>query len=165
MQYGHTIIFNNHKGPKGTAEKLEKQYLLALRDCQRIVKAYYRSKGGLSGFSAHTKLGQYGGLEVNGAGEEKGDLFALPEHFRQNFSGATELFSGHYLITYGFPYDVVVTACLVTLKHRLGKAIEIETNGTKASFTAGVRLAKRVTDLAIRNPIVNHELENSSRAA
>ena len=34
MEYGHSIVFHNLKGPKGTAEKLEKQYLLALRDCK-----------------------------------------------------------------------------------------------------------------------------------
>lgn len=161
MEYGHSIVFHNLKGPKGTAEKLEKQYLLALRDCQRIVKNYYRSKGGLSGFSAHTKLGQYGGLEINGAGELRGDTFSLPEHFRQNFLSPSVLYSGIFIATHGLPYDVVITACLVTLKHRLGKAVNIETNATKADFTAGVRLAKRVTGLAISNPIA----ANESRAA
>jgi hypothetical protein len=51
------------------------------------------------------------------------------------------------------PYDIVVVACLAVLKHRLGVAMNVSSDGRPADWTAGIDLARRVTGLKIKNPI------------
>lgn len=44
-------------------------------------------------------------------------------------------------------------ACLTVLKHRLGDAFEVSSNGTVSDWTDGVAYAQRVTGLKVKNPI------------
>ena len=70
----------------------------------------------MSGFSAHTKLRQYGGSEINGAGELRGDTFSLPEHFRQNFLSPSVLYSGIFIATKEHSmFDLVMLAVALIL--------------------------------------------------
>ena len=81
---GYTHYFNFKKPAKGQAKKTEQKYQRAVLDCARIIKTYYAANGGLKGYTAHTKLGEYGGIEVNGARENAGEPFQIQEHYREN---------------------------------------------------------------------------------
>lgn len=146
MGYTHYWHF---KPAVGKAKDLEATYRVALKDCQRVCKAFYKEFGGLSGYSAHTPLGSYGGLCVNGKGEEAHEAFELREHFKEN--------DGGFCKTARKPYDLVVVACLAILKHRLGPAIEVASDGWPDDWMDGVEYARKVTRLAIRNPIKKGE--------
>ena len=131
---------------KGMAKVNEMRYKRAIQDCQRIVRTYYKKYGGLSGYSAHTVIGQYGGLSVNGKGQLAHEDFTLREHFNQNKGF-------NFCKTDDKPYDLVVTACLAVLAHRLGDAFKVSSDGNAKHWTKGVAYARKVTGLAIKNPI------------
>lgn len=149
MGFTHYFRFVNVRGPVGTAAEIEKKYQLAVRDCQKIVKRFYRDNGGISGFSAHTAIGVYGGLQVNGKRPLDCEPFELREHFRQNLESDFMPFCK----TARLPYDTIVVACLAVLKHRLGEAIEVSSDGSRSDWADGVKLAKKVTGLKLKNPI------------
>lgn len=131
---------------KGMATVLEARYQKAILECQKVCSTYYKEFGGLSGYSAHTKPGAYGGLKVNGKGDDGHEDFVMREHFNEN-----EDFE--FCKTARKSYDLVVTACLAILKHRLGHAIEVSSDGDAADWTDGVNYAREVTGLKIKNPL------------
>lgn len=88
----------------------------------------------LSGYTAHTKPGQYGGLMINGKGENGHEDFSLREHFSQNESD--------FCKTARKSYDVVVTACLIILKHYLKDNITIGSDGGASDWSPGYCLAR-----------------------
>src|ERR1700687_2433976 len=122
----------------GKANETEALYQRAIKDCARIIRSYSATKGGLWGYTAHTKVGKYGGIEVNGKGADGHETFRLREHFTQNLGS---------ICGYGFcrtaakPYDVVVTACLVVLKHRLKGAFAVSSDGRREDWAHGTLLA------------------------
>lgn len=142
MGYTHYWSFKKFKGE---AKAQEAAYQTAIKQCAKIVKTYYKAAGGISGYTAHTAIGQYGGLEVNGKGEESHETFAMPEHF-----GETDF---EFCKTARKPYDVVVTACLATMKHYLGYGINVSSDGRRDDWWEGVTLANRVLGVKIDNPI------------
>jgi hypothetical protein len=143
MGYTHYWKINE---VRGNAVENETNYLKALKDCQRIVKAYYKDNGGLSGYSAHTKLGQYGGLNVNGKGEDAHEDFIMREHFNENDGF-------NFCKTARKPYDLVVVACLAVLKHRLKDSFKVSSDGDAKNWREGVEYARKITGLAIKNPL------------
>jgi len=146
---GYTHYWQFKAAPRGQANAIETEYQRAMQDCQRVIRQYYKENGGLSGYSAHTAIGAYGGLNVNGKGEEGHETFAMREHFSQNLED-----SGFgFCKTARKPYDLVVTACLAILKHRLGACIEVSSDGDAQEWRDGVAYARKVARLAIQNPI------------
>jgi len=141
---GYTHYFSFH-AKRGEAKQTEEKYQAAIADCQRIVRRYYAEFGGLAGFTAHTPIGAYGGLQVNGAREESCEPFELREHFGQN--------TGGFVKTNRHAYDAVVTACLSVLKHRLGDAFRVSSDGTPEDWAEGLEYARKVTRLKLKNPI------------
>lgn len=146
MGYTHYFKF---VAIRGTAKETETEYKRAIDDCQRIIRRYYAENGGLSGYTAHCKIGAYGGVQVNGKRPDDCEMFELREHFRQNLEND---FSG-FCKTARLPYDTVVVACLAVLKHRLGDSIHVSSDGTAKEWREGVALARKVTGLKIDNPI------------
>lgn len=133
---------------KGQAKQTEKKYIEAIADCQRIVRAYAKEHGGLSGYTAHTKPGSYGGVNLNGKGDEAHETFILREHYSQN-----EGFN--FCKTAMKPYDAVVVACLAVLKHHLGDLIDVSSDGDTQDWIDGVNLARAVLRRKVANPIVD----------
>lgn len=141
---GYTHYWNVNK-IRGQASQQEKDYQLAIRQCQRIILKYNKEMKDLdlkhpdrlSGYSAHTKVKQYGGLNINGVGELAHETFSMREHFGENESD--------FCKTALKPYDTVVVACLITLKHYLGQGFSVDSDGDAADWQAGLELAKRVT--------------------
>lgn len=135
----------------GKAEKQEKLYQKAIKDCNKVIKAYYKIHKGtdssLSGFSAHAN-GKYGGLQVNGKGDNAHEEFSLREHFKQN--------EGDFCKTRQKPYDLVVVACLGIMKFHLGDAFNVDSDGRYADLVDGIEFANKVlrrTKNKIINPI------------
>lgn len=143
---GYTHYWQFKKPKKGTADKTEKTYQSTIKECAKIVKAYYAVNGGLSGFTAHTPIGKYGGLQVNGKGDDAHEEFSMREHYRQNFEG-DPFDRCTFCKTARKPYDIVVVACLIVLKHRLKDLIVVSSDGYTDDWKEGLRLAKNVLKL------------------
>ena len=144
MGYTHYWTFKQPKSIKGKHQEIESQYQLAVRQCQRIVKSYNKAvksidpkhHGRLSGYSAHTKVNDYLGLDFNGTSDMSHENFCLRDHWSHN-----ENFN--FCKTAQKPYDTVVVACLITLKHYLGDLIEVSSDGDSTDWNDGLRLAQQ----------------------
>jgi len=166
MGYTHYWTFVAPKTIKGRHIEIEAKYQLAVRQCQRIVKAYNKEvkdldlkhPDRLSGYSAHTKINDYLGLEFNGTGDAGHETFSLRDHWSKNEAG-------NLCKTNAKAYDVVVVACLITLQHYLGDLVEVSSDGDASDWEAGLGLAKRVLKANLNIPKtiknVNNQLLNT----
>jgi hypothetical protein len=152
MGYTHYFSFSKPKGTK--AADLEKRYQRAILQCARVAlfwNAYCEHNGDdasrLSGYSAHCNPGKYGGIQINGKGDNSHEPFQLREHFKENDS--------HAVKTARKPYDSVIVACLAILKNELGDAIQISSDGKAIDWEYGTKLACSVTRRNIPNPMEN----------
>lgn len=150
MGYTHYFEFRKPKGIK--AKDIERRYQSAIKECAKVAlfwNAYCEHNGDdasrLSGYTAHTKPGTYGGIELNGKGENAHESFNLREHFKENNFG--------FCKTAQKPYDAVIVACLAILKYRLGNAIEVSSDGRPIDWEYGVKLASSVLRRNVPNPI------------
>jgi hypothetical protein len=164
MGYTHYWTFRKPAGIP--AAELEKNYQQAVKDCVKVIKEYQKNALGsdrLSGYSAHTKPGQYGGVNVNGKQDNAHEPFTLPEHFSDNFklyvndgsAGMSGAFN--FCKTARKPYDMVVVACLSILKYRLGDAVDVSSDGTIEDWSEGVLWARVCLKRAIPNPLNTSE--------
>lgn len=141
---GYTHYWDFRPVPKGKAQETEEIYQLALRQCQRVLRAYNaeikaqdpKHFARLSGYSVHTKVQEYGGLMFNGTQDQAHEDFTLREHFSEN--------EGGFCKTARKPYDVCVVACLVVLKHYLGNSFNWSSDGREHELIEGRELAKRI---------------------
>lgn len=141
MGYTHYWDFTPPK--RGETAKIEKAYQKAIKECATIARTYYKANGGLSGFSAHTEPGKYGGLKINGKGDDMHEDFIMREHFKQNLEH--HLHPGFsFCKTARKPYDIVVVACLIVLANRLPKNIRVDSDGYSDDWQDGLELAQRV---------------------
>lgn len=141
MGYTHYWTFKDIE--RGDADKVDKAFKLAIKRCTEIVHyAQERAVDAhrLSGYTAHTAPGRYGGIEVNGKGDLSHEPFCIAEHFKDNVGF-------HFCKTARKPYDTVVTACLIVLKHYLKDYIQVDSDGDDIEWTDGWRLAKFATGL------------------
>lgn len=146
MGYTHYWSFTAPK--RGETAKIEKAYQKAIKDCAKIARAYYTVNGGLSGYTAHTQLGSYGGLLINGKGDDAHEPFSMREYFKQNLEDS----GGDFCKTARKPYDIVVTACLIVLANALPKNFRVDSDGNKGDFVAGLDLARRVLKKRLEIP-------------
>jgi hypothetical protein len=130
---------------KGRAKQNEAAYQKAIMQCNKVIKGYNKAikeidpkhPDRLSGFSAYAK--GYGGLNVNGTEELSHEDFIMREHFNQNES--------EFCKTNQKPYDVIVVACLIILKHYLKVAIQVASDGDRSDWIDGLDLAIKFTGL------------------
>jgi hypothetical protein len=152
---GYTHYFSFHKPARGRKVEAQKAYAKAVLECSKIVKHYSAKHGGLSGFTAHAPRGVYGGLGVNGS-ENSGSCedFVLREHFMDYFNTDNEQSSFDFVKTRQYPYDTVVTACLIVLKYRMKDLIGVSSDGDASDWEEGLALAQEVTGLkSLKIPI------------
>lgn len=142
---GYTHYWSFLKGKRNTAAETEASYQKAMLECAKVVKYWYDRNGGISGYTAHTKPGTYGGLGFNGKGEEGCEAFMMREHYSQNDRAG-------FCKTGRCPYDVLVVACLAILKYRLGDAFDVGSDGTRLDWAEGVQLAQTVLKRKIQIP-------------
>jgi len=149
---GYTHYFTFKKIDKISV--LEKKYQQAVKDCATVIKKYNRDikklcskhPDRLQGYTVHTKIGQYGGINFNGVGSEGCETFVLREHFTQNDGF-------NFCKTRQGAYDIVVVACLAILKYRLGDAIEVDSDGDYQDWVDGVEFAAKTLKRKIKSPI------------
>lgn len=142
MGYTHYWTFREPK--RGETAKIEKAYQKAIKECAKIARTYYLANGGLSGFSAHTEPGKYGGLKINGKGDDMHEDFIMREHFKQNFERDTFMKGWDFCKTARKPYDIVVTACLIVLEYRLPNNFRVDSDGCTSDWQEGLELAQRI---------------------
>jgi hypothetical protein len=132
MGYSHYVSFASNRA---MSRRIETKYQTAIRKCAKIVRFVSERDGGLSGYTAHDKKLQYGGLSVRRAGQC--ESFIMCEHFSENqmFFVNTRQYS---------PYDTIVVACLIVLKHFLGDSIRVTSDGFWADWADGLDLACKV---------------------
>ena len=154
---GYTHYWQFKAIPKGKAASIERKYKKALRDCQRIALAYHaackeldQADFGLSGYTAHTKVGQYGGLKINGKGDLAHEDFIMREHYTQNLD--PNLYFG-FCKTARKPYDMVITACLTVLKAALGDLLIVNSDGGPSEWVRGVNYAETVLKRSFKCPV------------
>ena len=138
---GYTHYWSVKKAPKGKAAQIEKAYQKAILECAKVIRYYSETFGGLSGYSAHCEPRLYGGLKVNGSNRVGScEDFVMREHFSENAEF-------EFCKTGQYPYDTVVTACLIILKHRLGPMIDVSSDGRRDDWNDGLILARKVLGL------------------
>jgi len=135
MGYTHYWTFNKPK--KGKARLAEKKYQSAVKDCAKLIRAYYIANGGLSGYSAHTEAGKYDGILFNGKGSDAHEDFSLRATYKENLD------EFNFCKTARKPYDVVVVACLLILKYHLKELIHVSSDGFSEDWQEGQELAQR----------------------
>lgn len=142
MGYTHYWTF---KAPKrGTTKQTNAAFERAITQCQSLVYNYNKTRTDetrLAGYTAHTKPGQYGGINFNGTAELGHEPFVVLEYYKDNAG------TGEFCKTNGKPYDVVVVACLCILKHYLGDNIAVESDGCSLDWIAGLELARKSTGI------------------
>jgi len=141
MGYTHYWSFGS---TKGAAQKTELSYKRAIKQCQKIIQTYSKVNGGISGYTAHTKLMQYGGVNFNGAAGQDCEDFVLREHYSQNLDSNS---GRDFCKTNRLSYDTLVVACLIVLKHYLGDKFYVASDGDKIDWSEGLILAKKITGL------------------
>ena len=138
---GYTHYWSVKKAPKGKATQTEKAYQKAILECAKVIRYYSETFGGLAGYSAHCEPRLYGGLKVNGSNRVGScEDFVMREHFSENADF-------EFCKTRQYPYDTVVTACLIILKHRLGPFIDVSSDGRRDDWNDGLILARKVLGL------------------
>lgn len=136
---GHTHYWS-FTSNRGKTSQMEKVYQSAIKKCAKVVRYYSETFGGLSGYTAHDKKMQYSGLNVNGSSRVgQCEDFIMREHLTQN--------EASFCKTNQYPYDTVVTACLIILKHYLKDSIQVDSDGDASEWADGLILAQRVLGL------------------
>lgn len=145
MGYTHYWTF---KAPKrGTTKSVNAKFEQAVKACQTLIYNYNKTRTDetrLAGYTAHTKPGQYGGLNFNGTGDLGHETFIIREHYKENVGF-------NFCKTNQKPYDVVVVACLCILKHYLGDNIEVSSDGSSLDWCMGLDLARKATGIKAIN--------------
>ena len=123
------------------------------RQLPSVSQSYSKTFGGLSGYTAHDVSKRYGGLNVNGSSRVgQCETFAMREHMSEN--------EADFCKTARYPYDTVVTACLIIMKHYLGDSFQVNSDGYASDWADGLILAKQVLGLkTIRIPVSIDEKE------
>lgn len=153
MGYTHYWTFKPIK--RGETAKINKAYKMAIRKCQELLVYWnemhaYEPNMRLAGYAAHVKPGLYGGLNFNGAREMAHENFLIREHYKQNLE--RDYFG--FCKTVRKPYDTVVVACLVILKHYLGDQISVASDGSLSDWAPGTGLVQAfLNNPNIKNPI------------
>ena len=140
---GYTHYWTFKKPKKGTIRKTEKKYQAAIVDCGKLIRAYYIANGGLSGYSAHAEPGKYDGILFNGKGDNAHEDFSLRATYKENLVTRGFVDGFNFCKTARKPYDEVVVACLLVLKHHLGDLIELNSDGYRDEWLQGQEIAQR----------------------
>lgn len=136
MGYTHYWDFN-HKRNSAKADQIKfEKACIAISKALHTYQKTVSDDARLSGYSAHTKPGSYGGIHFNGKGELSHEDFSLLEYFKEN--------EGGFCKTAYKPYDTAVVAALILLKHYMGGAVEVSSDGDASDWLEGLRLAKTV---------------------
>lgn len=123
----------------------------AVEDCNKIIEA---NKGVLAGWNGSIDLEIYPDqVSFNGREEMSHETFAFPPERRVAFPSDDPGLTFSFCKTARKTYDTVVTACLAAIKDRMRSYIEVSSDGYAHDWESGVRMASKVLDREIANPI------------
>jgi hypothetical protein len=152
MGYTNYWTFNLSAIPKGKTQEIEAKYQKAILECQTVLVklAEYNREvfgtSGMSGYSAHTKPGVYGGIQLNGnSSAGAAEDFVLREHLKQNDIQGFCKTNRHL-------YDIGVQVCLLILKYRLGELIHIGCDDTARIWEFAANFSSEVLKRKIKVP-------------
>jgi len=91
-------------------------------------------------------VGKYRGISLNGTKEFGHESFNLPEFFSAG---------SDFCKTARKPYDTVVVACLIVLKHYLGDNVRVASDGDSEDWDSGLFLARMALRIKTDNPLRN----------
>ena len=117
-----------------------RKYQAALRDCRKIIKA---SPVPLGNGHGEGKPVLRNGFSINGLGGDSFETFAFD---------STPDSENWFCKTGRREYDVVVVACLCTLKLHLGDECRVTSDGDPHEWEAGRELASKVLGQEIKIP-------------
>lgn len=153
MGYTHYWYLNN----KGNQEK----YNEALKLIKQIIKD---NKSILAGFDGGGKPEITATrIAFNGKKEEAHETFSLPIKLNtlKNRSEPDKDIVFQFCKTAHQPYDIVVTQCLVVLKHFMGNDIEVNSDGMKEGFEEALQiLNERYASLPLLKDLNIGEFKN-----
>jgi hypothetical protein len=137
------------KRAKGETARVEALWLKACTEASKVAKfAYDEGIVSLSGYTAHAEIGRYGGIHINGKGEDGHEDFLLRERFKK----AKEQWG--FCKTAQKPYDLVVTAMLAVIEHYMGPELfSVSSDGWLDEWVNGVNLARVVLEIEVGLPI------------
>jgi hypothetical protein len=148
MGYTHYWTFKSIK--RGATKHTNANYAKAIAACQRIVRTYNLGRVDetrLAGVTAHTEPGSYAGVTFNGTGDLSHEPFILRDYFNHNSAS-------NFCKTARKPYNVVVVACLVVLKHFLKDQVTVSSDGNAQDWHDGLLLAQKILkNKTLKNPI------------
>lgn len=134
-------------------ENLDRRKLFAaMEDVQKIVEAAQVKGIGLAGPHGDGEPMVSEGIALNGVAEEGHESFVFPNNPSDPFITKSNGRLWAFCKTARKPYDLVVCAILLVLKHHLGKQIRIASDGdrTEDEWLPAERLVKDVLDYSVR---------------
>jgi hypothetical protein len=119
----------------------------AAADCRKVCKATGVPLANGAGDPGSKPTFSAKEIEFNGVGELAHETFAVKRIFKHNFEQLDltgKLFA--FCKTARKPYDITVCACLIILKHHLGNAIRIQSDGgmTEEGWAVAPDLCQRI---------------------
>lgn len=164
MGYTHYWSWNLD-GIKGKTSDYEARYQQAILECQKVIRKMAdenRSQYGssmMSGYSAHTKPGQYAGLLLNGSRGNDCEDFIMREHLKQN---GTSEFCKTNRAAYG---DAVICSLLI-LHYRLGDILTVNSDGDAEDWQPWADYVSKILRRKVKVPdtIRNYNTRNLKQA-
>jgi hypothetical protein len=120
----------------------------ALADCRKIMRKFDTYIAGWDG-EVGVKC-DLEGVAFNGRGDEGHESFHFPPKMTANFDENTTF---SFCKTARKEYDLVVVACLAAIADRLGKYVDVSSDGNESDWTDGVAAANEAIDREIPNPL------------
>ena len=124
---GHTNYWNRQ------SELPAKEFTAAVKDCRKVLKHIAVPLAGRNGTGR--PIFHLDEIAFNGATPDEYETFSVPAAVHDD-----EPRSFQFCKTAHRPYDICVQAALIVLRHHLGEAIEISSDGDDASWE-GARAA------------------------
>lgn len=129
-------------------EKLDKEkFAKASKDC-KLVTDYLRTKGIQIQFESDEPdppVFDDNLIRFNGQEDEGHETFYIAQEFDEGYrqpDDTGKLFA--FCKTARKPYDTAVTACLIILKHHLGDAIRLSSDGGNEGWLEGLEVVQAV---------------------
>jgi len=106
-------------------------------------------------------------ISFNGRGDFSHETFMLPSMLadlvdkKKNPWGVQKDDDGfvfNFCKTACKPYDIIVTACLVVLKHYMGPDVKVMSDGDLEGMRQGMWLAGEILDMEFSNPVAATEI-------
>ena len=144
-----------YQDPKLDADK----FAAASLDIAKVIEASEVTLAGGMGDAGTTPEIGPEKIWINGVEDDAHETFAIePTAKKQDWESGEDSKVFNFCKTARKPYDEVVTASLAVLKHHLGDALRVSSDGDFDEWSEGLALAKAATSLDL-SALMQTELE------